>query len=125
MQKKFLYIVLVFISTTVNAQVSDGKIGSLVAAENYFSGLASREGVRKAFLKLTTDETVLFRPDPIKARTFFKDQPDVPGSTLSWYPVYAQIAKSGDWGFTTGPFVAKTATGEEGYGQYCSVWKVN
>ena len=111
---------------TTYAQISSGKVSSLVAAEDYFASLAKEKGVKKAFLAVSDEQTLLFKPDPINALTYF-DKKAESTELLSWKPSFAKISKSGDWGFTTGPYTYKPAVDEEkaSYGQYVSVWKMN
>lgn len=107
------------------AQVSNGKVNSLVAAENYFAATAKEKGLREGFLKVSDDETVVFRPDPVKAEDFYNKKQEDPGE-LIWEPSYARISRSGDWGFTTGPYVYISASdSSKSYGQYLSIWQAN
>ncbi|NEU10049.1 nuclear transport factor 2 family protein [Flavihumibacter sp. R14] len=118
-----LFISLLFFDISGIAQTSNGEVSSLVAAENYFAGLVKEKGIRKGFLSVSDNETIIFRPRPIKAVNYFDKQKDI-DAELTWRPAFAKISKSGDWGFTTGPFEYKTAT-ESTYGDYVSVWKMN
>ena len=121
-----LFSLLIFISITGFGQASNGRVNSLVAAENYFSAFAKKEGSRQAFLKVSDEETLIFRPDPVKVKDFYnKGTIDGPGQ-LSWEPVYAKISRSGDWGFTTGPYTYSAhPEAVPAYGQYLSVWQTN
>lgn len=106
-------------------QASNGRMNSLLAAENYFAAFAKEKGIREAFLKVSDSETLLFRPNPVKAEEFFDKKSEDQGG-LSWEPAYARLSRSGDWGFTTGPY---THTAPENavptFGQYLSVWRAN
>jgi hypothetical protein len=125
-QFSIFFSLLILISLNSFGQESNGRVNSLVAAENYFSALAKKDGSKEAFLKVSDDESLIFRPDPVKVKDFYgKGTVDGPGQ-LSWVPVYAKISQSGDWGFTTGPytFLGSPDT-EPSYGQYLSVWKAD
>lgn len=117
---------LLLISLNSFGQESNGRVNSLVATENYFSALAKKNGSKEAFLKVSDDESLIFRPDPVKVKDFYgRGTVDGPGQ-LSWVPVYAKISQSGDWGFTTGPFTfLSSPEAEPSYGQYLSVWKTD
>ena len=118
-----LFCVLLFLTCTCYSQTSNGEVSSLVAAENYFAGLAKEKGIRKAFLTVSDDQTIIFRPGPVKAVDHFDKKDDI-DAELIWHPVLAKISKSGDWGFTTGPFEYRS--GEKStYGDYVSVWRMN
>ncbi|MGV3686522.1 MAG: hypothetical protein ACO1NS_12900 [Daejeonella sp.] len=125
-----LFIILITLISTVNkfsfSQTSDGKVSSLVAAENYFAATAKENGLRDAFLRVSDEETLVFRPNAVKAQEFYDKKQLDPGE-LIWEPSYARISRSGDWGFTTGPYVyiPSDDTAARSHGQYFSVWKAN
>ena len=118
-----LFTFLLFIIKPAFSQSSNGQVSSLVAAENYFAGIAKEKGIKKAFLTVSNDETIIFRPGPVKATDYF-DKHGSEEAELLWIPTYAKISKSGDWGFTTGPFEYRS-NGKSSYGDYVSVWKMN
>jgi len=98
----------------------------LVDAERAFSRLSQREGVRAAFLAYLAEDAVLFRPGPVPGREFVEARPSPPVE-LTWWPVYAEVAASGDLGYTTGPYVLRdTGPGQGGetqHGYYVTVWR--
>jgi hypothetical protein len=124
--KKLLILILLVNTTTLHAQVAKNDVQSLLAAENYFSSLSIEKGIRKAFLSVSDDETIVFRPSPVSAKKFYKKSKN-DSTYLSWSPSYARISKSGDWGFTSGPFIARPSKESLSatHGQYLSVWKKN
>ncbi|MDP3467279.1 MAG: hypothetical protein Q8S11_03025 [Daejeonella sp.] len=121
-----IFSLLILISIDSIGQESNGRVNSLVAAENFFSAFTKRNGSKAAFLKVSDDESIIFRPDPVKVKNFYgRGTMDGPGE-LSWVPVYAKISQSGDWGFTTGPYSFLSGpNAEPSYGQYLSVWKTD
>lgn len=125
MKKTLFFLIYLLSFQKIYGQVSNGKVNSLVAAENYFSGMASRKGIKKAFLNVSDENTLIFRPGPENAQKYFKKQDDK--GQLSWEPVWAKISKSGDWGFTTGPYTYHPEENPEKtfYGQFVSVWKTD
>lgn len=94
---------------------------SLVAAERAFAKLSEAKGIKESFLANIADDAVIFRPGPVPGKTWLAEHPN-PQALLVWHPVYAEIARSGDLGWTTGPYEI-TVKGEKGYGQYSTVWK--
>lgn len=127
MFSKLKYILLLLsCGFYANAQQANGRINSLLAAENYFSSMVKHKGIKAAFLLVSDKQTIIYRPNPVKAISFFAKSPGGDAKNLSWQPHMARIAKSGDWGFTSGAFQVKGDKMEaNGYGQYLSVWKVN
>ena len=78
-------------------------IQSLLAIENYFSALSVEKGPRKAFLKASDEETILFRPDAVSAKKFYK-KAKKDSAYLSWSPSYARVSKSGGCGHFTASY---------------------
>lgn len=118
----FLILFVVF-SSAGFSQTSDGTVRSLVNTEEYFNFLAKNEGIGKSFIKVSSKNSIVFRPKPIQIRDFYtkKDEADV---SLIWKPEYAMIAKNGDFGFTTGPYTY-TQKGTSHYGHYLSIWRAD
>lgn len=104
---------------------AEENLPGLVAAERGFAAQAQVQGVRPAFLAHLAADAWLFRPQPVHAKEWFDAHPARPGK-LEWGPEYAEIAASGDFGYTFGPWRA-TAPSDNGeqkaYGHFFSVWK--
>lgn len=96
----------------------------LVEAERTFARDVAELGVRDGFLRHLIEESVVFRPLPTAARSWFEAQP-ASEFMLSWYPWFAEISASGDFGYTIGPWTSRPL-GEEGaavgHGFYLTVW---
>lgn len=125
--KSCTIIILLLVSIILNSfgQSSNGRVSSLVAAENYFAAKVKENGLRDGFLKISDSETVVFRPNAVKAEVFYDKKQIDPGE-LIWEPSYARISRSGDWGFTTGPYIYTTfSDSSKSYGQYLSIWRAN
>jgi len=116
---------LVLVTLSSFGQTSNGKVSSLIAAENYFAATVKLNGIRDGFLKVSDDKTLVFRPQAVKAEVFYEKKQLDPGE-LAWEPNHARISRSGDWGFTTGPYVyTPNEGGSISYGQYLSIWRAN
>lgn len=95
----------------------------VVAAEHAFAAMAARDGIRDAFLAFADDSALALHPEPANAKELWRARPRTSGR-LAWYPAFARAAKSGDLGFTTGPYEAADSAGAvQGYGQYVTVWR--
>jgi ketosteroid isomerase-like protein len=107
----------------------DPALSSLVEAERSFARTSLEIGARPAFMKFFADDAVVFRPGPVKYKEAMKDVPlpaNPKAASLEWEPVYADVAASGDMGYTTGPSVwtdHSPANRPPYYGFYFSVWK--
>jgi ketosteroid isomerase-like protein len=99
---------------------------SLVNAEKSFAKTSTEKSVRTAFLEFFDRSTVAFtNGQPVLGRKDWERRKES-NSYLFWWPVYADIAASGDFGFTTGPAVygPNRETKEASGGlYYSSVWR--
>jgi ketosteroid isomerase-like protein len=109
------------LATSQAAAAGPARIGEVVEAERAFARAAGTDGVNAAFVRYSAADAIVFRPGPTPAKAALAAHP-IPPVPLSWWPVYAGIAASGDLGFTTGPFVA--GSGErKGHGWYFTIWQ--
>ncbi len=99
---------------------------SIADAERAFARKSVEVNTRAAFLENFTDKTVAFNNgEPVPGRTGWEQRPESNGY-LFWWPVFADVAASGDWGYTTGPAVLgpdKETKEVKGGLYYSSVWK--
>ena len=102
------------------AQKSDGSTKSLVNAEKDFAKSIAKKGDKESYIEYSSANTLVFRPNPVNAKTFYASQTKGMNE-VSWEPNFAKVSRSGDLGFTTGPYEVDGATKK--YGQYLSIWK--
>lgn len=108
---------------TVNPDPS-GAAASLAAAETAFAAQSVREGLRAAFLAWLAPDAVLFRNGPVNGPASISARPDPP-IVLDWRPAFVEVASSGDFGVSTGPWTITPrgdATAPPRHGQFFSVW---
>jgi len=104
---------------------------ALIRTDVEFSEAAQRIGVGEAFV-LYADPDATMLPagqNAVTGRDRIRGQfADFPrGATLAWKPFRAEVARSGDLGYTLGTYESR-GSGPDGkpvtrYGKYCSVWK--
>jgi ketosteroid isomerase-like protein len=121
--------ITMFISCDVNVKKPTPKSTStdeILSADLAFSDMSRQIGMKKAFLQYIADEGVLLRPDhfPIvgaDAIDYISMLSDT-AYTLSWKPMRAQIAMSGEMGYTYGVYILllKDTTLK---GTYVNIWK--
>jgi hypothetical protein len=122
----FLFSLALLIAKPCLAQQSNGKVSSLITADNYFVSYAKDKGIRDAFLRVSDESTILFKPFFVKSEEYFAKKSSNDAGKLDWTPVFAKISKSGDWGFTSGSYSYNSnPTASITYGQYLSVWRTN
>ena len=103
---------------------SDTALASLVEAERAFARTSVEEGTRHAFLEFLADDAIVFRPTPTNGKEWFAPRPES-SRTLAWQPVFADVADTGDLGYTTGPYSVSDSTGALlAHGHYVTVWRL-
>ncbi len=99
-------------------------VASLVDAERAFARASADKGARSAFLGYLADDGVLFRPQPVKGKAWYRAQ-SASAETLVWEPEFADVSTSNDLGYTTGPWAYRPdgTTQANSFGHYVSVWR--
>jgi len=132
-KKKFMKTVFVILSalflfacSTENSLEMNRQ--ELMDADKAFSKLSSEEGMNHAFLSYCANDGVLLLEGsmPVVGHESVKnliERSDDSGVKLTWEPIHAMVAESGDLGYTYGIFsryaVALDSTIK---GTYVSVW---
>jgi ketosteroid isomerase-like protein len=107
----------------------DGTLEDLFNAERAFAHDATERGIRAAFLDHFATDGVDFRPGPgvMRERVLARPAPADPlALVLDWSPQAGAVARSGDLGFTTGPYALSSPRDPQApthYGYFLSVWK--
>ncbi len=104
-------------------KLPEAHVMPLVAAEKSFDREVSELGIRKAFAAAVAADAILLQPAPVAADAGIAALPET--LKLTWEPSFAEIAASGDLGWTTGPYHAHRDgdTTTVRHGHYVSVWR--
>ena len=97
----------------------------LVEMERAFAKSAATKGTRDAFLEFLGDDGIIFQPGPVNGKKFWGERQPRKG-LLSWEPVFADVSRAGDLGYTTGPWEFRPNGPEDqpvAFGQYFTIWK--
>ena len=101
------------------------EIQSLVAAEHAFAQAAIEQGIRAAFLSYLAEDAVIFRPHAVPGKRWFEEHP-APAGILTWEPVFAEVSRAGDLGYTTGPWEFREKNLSDPpiqFGDYVTLWR--
>src|SRR5258706_4919050 len=107
----------------------DATLETLFNAERAFAHDSTERGIRAAFLEHFATDGVDFRPGPgvMRERMLARPAPADPlALLLDWSPQVGAVARSGDLGFTTGPYSLRNQRDPSAptrYGYFFSVWK--
>ncbi len=127
MKKSFIYIliILVLASCTKTKPASDSQ--QLIGADLAFSEYSVKYGIQKAFVEFAHDSVTILKDKqlPLVGRQrlikSYEGKSDS-GQVLTWKPVKALLAESGELGYTYGlwTFTFKNNTSR---GTYLTIWK--
>jgi ketosteroid isomerase-like protein len=104
-------------------------LNSLVEAERAFARMGAEKGVRDSFIAYFAEDGINFTPHPVKTRETLGKRPAEPANRptiLNWEPIYGDLSRAADLGYTTGPYwVTENKPGGKiiGQGFFFSVWK--
>ena len=124
-EKLFFLLLALNIPPLIAQESETSALQSLIEAEKNFAQMAVEKGIREAFLANLADDAVLFDPGPVNGKQLYLKRPPS-DARLTWEPIFADVARAGDIGYTTGPWEYKKSSNEQNpsaYGQFFTVWK--
>jgi len=130
---RFLILATIVLAASCNLKFKKNEeriraLNSMQQADVDFSNVSKEKGMRKAFLEYLEDDGVLLRPNhyPILGADAIEFISSVNDSSfsLTWRPSGADVAQSGDMGYTYGVYTLKSADTTL-HGTYVTVWHKN
>src|SRR5690349_1296004 len=95
-------LLILFVVVTLPC-VAQTPLEGIVAAERAFAQQSVDQSIRAAFLVNFDDNTMAFvNGEPVPGRKGWAEREEN-NAYLFWWPVWADVASSGNFGFTTGP----------------------
>ncbi len=131
MKRSFsLFISLFCLALSASGQktVTNPELDALVNSERAFAKTCVEKGLRASFTEFFADDGISFSPHPVNTKENFRKRPAPAGPqafTLNWEPIFADISRAGDLGYTTGPVISSDNAQQRPprYSFYFSVWK--
>lgn len=107
------------------SQKNKHTITSLINADKLLQKTIFLKGINKGFIKLSDVSATTFKPSPVDLKSYYANYP--PDSNIyNLRPAVAYIAKSGDFGIITGPYIdSRKQNANLYYGNYIAVWRSN
>lgn len=121
----FCFIVLVSSISAQKESLRKQNRRALVQMEHDFARAAAMKGTRDAFLEFLAGDGIIFQPGPVNGKKWWTEQSPRKG-LLSWTPVFADVSRAGDLGYTTGPWEFRPNGPDDqpvAFGQYFTIWK--
>jgi hypothetical protein len=106
----------------------DSLKSDLLKTDLAFSQLSEQKGRNAAFAEYADSNATMLRAfsQPVTGKdtiiNVLNSHPDT-GFVLTWLPVRADVARSGDLGYTYGTYILQFKDIDKTGGTYCTVWK--
>jgi len=119
----------VFMPVAAQRENSADRLTQMIETERSFSRLSEEKGIREAFAAFIADDGILFRPRAVVGKKWMQEHPLPPSNNhplLTWQPIYAFMSRSGDLGYTTGPWQYKSDSKDakpSAFGNFMTIWK--
>lgn len=124
--RSFLLLAGVAVASVISrAETLEEAVRAMTNAEKKFCETGQEKGTRAAFLEFLAPDGIVFRPGPVNGQEAWSKRPET-GLDLVWEPTFAAIARSGDFGYDTGPAKWRANKKEPnftGHGHFISIWK--
>lgn len=117
------YIAFALVSSVANAQLPD-KIGGLISVDRNAAVLSKQETPHSALSSIIDKESVFYVPSAVNAFNYLNNRPNI-ADVMTWDPNFALLAKSQDFGITSGKLQFQKVGAVQRNGQYIIIWKRN
>jgi len=117
----------VMIFCVLALRVAAQPIVDLRDVENQFAALSKSTNAMDAFLTYLADDAVLFsNGDAVNGKELWKQRP-ADQALLFWWPVWTDVAASGDLGYNAGvyEFAPAKDAAPVAFGYFSTIWKKN
>jgi ketosteroid isomerase-like protein len=126
MRSKFFSFIALLAVAGAHAEDVDLEkaVGSLIAAEKAYAKLAGEKGFREACISVFADDAVIFSPNAVNGKKFWREAKKDP--VIAWRPIFASISRSGELGYTTGPWESRNsrdAQSPDAFGHFVTIWR--
>lgn len=118
-----------FMPVAAQRENAADRLTQMIKTERSFSHMSEEKGTREAFAAFIADDGILFRPRAVVGKKWMQEHPLPPANNhplLTWQPIYAFMSRSGDLGYTTGPWQYKSDIKDakpSAFGNFMTIWK--
>lgn len=97
---------------------------AVLAAETVFAEQIAKNGMKTAFLANASPTAMVVENGKlVEAQAAWGARPAKPDTRLTWYPLLADVAQTGDLGYTTGPWTLLQNGRAQSAGEYVTLWR--
>ena len=114
-------LAILLLSGVVSAQTPRQAV---LAAESSLVEQVIKNGTKTAFLANASPTAVVAENGKlVEAQGSWNLRPAKPNTRLAWYPLLADVAQTGDLGYTTGPWTLLQNERAQAAGEYVTLWR--
>lgn len=124
MKKTSVAIVALLCFTQLAEAQKTAQTKTVLEAEKDYNKAVSQKGIRDGSLSMLDPEAIIFKPEPVAAKTFYTSSEKTAGK-LTVVPSIARISANGDIAFTAGSYTIKNSADDIDYGEYLSIWRAD
>ncbi|HET6996103.1 MAG TPA: hypothetical protein VFI06_14015 [Chitinophagaceae bacterium] len=123
--KKIISTLLLFAACTI--AYAQRSMGGLIQAERSFAAYSVEHGTKDAFLKFLDSTGIVFENGNAVNGIESWSKREKSSGILKWWPVFAEISTSNDFGYTSGPWTFQQSKQDSivARGQYTTVWHID
>ena len=97
---------------------------AVLTAESSFAEQVTKNGMKTAFLANAAPTAMVVENGKlVDAQAAWNSRSVKPNTRLTWYPLLADVAQSGDLGYTTGPWTMLQNERAQASGEYVTLWR--
>lgn len=100
------------------------QVKEVLDIEKDYNKTIAQKGIRDGSLAVMEPDAIVFKPEPVSAKTFYTNSEKTPGKFTAT-PKIARISANGDLAFSAGSYTAKEGTDDADYGEYLSIWRTD
>ncbi len=100
------------------------QVKEVLDIEKDYNKTIAQKGIRDGSLAVMEPDAIVFKPEPVSAKTFYTNSEKIPGKFTAT-PKIARISANEDLAFSAGSYTAKEGTDDADYGEYLSIWRTD
>lgn len=122
---KYILIVTLIIGSFINVQAQSDEARKIYQTEKDFERAVAEKGFNEGFTEYMAPDGIIFRPNAVNAREFFKSQPKS-AALLTWNPIFIDVSANGALGYSLGNGMFRPKGKDDAniyYSHYVSIWQ--
>ena len=125
MKKLSLAFVAFLCLTNLASAQKTAQVKEVLDTEKGFNKTVAQKGIRDGFLAVIDPDAIIFKPEPVAAKTYYTNSAKIPGKFTA-VPKVGRISANGDLAFTAGSYTIKNGGDEDtDFGEYISIWRAD